>query len=80
MGHARRRPKRLAEKLKEIRIHLGLSQAELVRRMGVDIHYTNVSKYESDKNEPDLMVLHAYLRLADVTFTEIVDDKMDLML
>lgn len=80
MGHARRRPKRLAEKLLEIRTHFGISQAELIRRLGIDIHYTNISKFEKNKNEPDLMVLHAYLNLAGVTFTEIVDDKIDLML
>lgn len=58
MGHARRRPKRLAEKLREIRIMLGLSQAELHKSLGVDedIAYTRISDYELDKNEPSLLV------------------------
>jgi len=80
MGHARRRPKRLAEKLKKIRQHFGLSQSDLVRRLGVDIHYTNVSKFESNKNEPDLMTLLAYARFAGVSLTQLADDQLDLML
>ena len=80
MGYARRRPKRLAEKLKQIREHFGVSQPELVRRLGVDIHYSNVSKFELDKNEPDLIVLLAYARFAGVSLTQIADDKLDLML
>jgi DNA-binding XRE family transcriptional regulator len=42
MGHARRRPQRLAEKLRKIRITLGLSQTEFHKSLGVeeDIPYT----------------------------------------
>jgi transcriptional regulator with XRE-family HTH domain len=68
MGHARPRPQRLAAKLLQIRQSLGCSQRELVKRMGMDdqIHYTNVSKYELDKNEPPLMVLLAYSRVSGI--------------
>jgi len=80
MGHARRRPKRLAEKLLQIRQHLGVSQSELVRRLGVDMDYSTVSKFELDKNEPDLIVLLAHARLAEVSLAQIADDQLDLML
>jgi transcriptional regulator with XRE-family HTH domain len=68
MGHARRRPRRLAEKLRQIRISLGLSQAELHKNLGVDedIAYTRISDYELDKNEPSLLVLLEYARVAGV--------------
>ena len=79
MGYPRRRPQRLAEKLKEIRQHLRLSQSELVRRMGVDIHYTNLSKFEKGTNEPDLLVLLAYARVSGVTLEDLADDKIDLL-
>ena len=51
MGHARPRPKLLASKLLTIRQELGLSQSQLVKRLGVQnqIHYPNISKYELDK-------------------------------
>ena len=80
MGHARRRPERLAEKLRQVRNTLGLSQAELHKRLGVeeDITYTRISDYELDKNEPSLIVLLEYARIAGVHLEEIVDDRMEL--
>jgi transcriptional regulator with XRE-family HTH domain len=80
MGSARPRPRRLAEKLLQIRQSLALSQSDLVKQMGVAqmIHYTNISKYELDKNEPPLMVLLAYAKVAQVHLEEIVDDDIDL--
>jgi hypothetical protein len=40
----------------------------------------NLSKFELDKNEPDLMTLLAYARLADVSLTQLADDELDFML
>ena len=80
MGSARPRPRRLAEKLLHIRQSLKLSQSELIKEMGVAemIHYTNISKYELDKNEPPLMILLAYAKLAQIHLEVIVDDEIDL--
>ena len=80
MGSARPRPRRLAEKLLQIRQSLGLSQPEIVKRMGIAamIHYTNISKYELDRNEPPLVILLAYAKLAQVHLEVIVDDNVDL--
>lgn len=80
MGSARPRPRRLAEKLLQIRRGLGLSQSEMVKQMGVAdiIHYTNISKYELDRNEPPLLILLAYAKLAQVHLEEIVDDDIEL--
>jgi transcriptional regulator with XRE-family HTH domain len=80
MGSVRPRPKRLAEKLLQIRMSLGLSQAEMLRRLGVDdrIDYTTISKYELDKNEPPLQILLSYARLAGVHVEDIIDDELDL--
>ena len=80
MGHARRRPERLAEKLLKIRNTLGLSQTELHKSLGVeeDIPYTRISDYERNKNEPSLMVLLEYARLAGVQLEIFADDQLDL--
>jgi transcriptional regulator with XRE-family HTH domain len=80
MGSARPRPRRLAEKLLQIRFSLGLSQKKMVKFLGVEgqINYTNISKYELNKNEPPLEILLAYARAARVHLEEIVDDKLDL--
>ena len=84
MGHARPRPKRLAEKLLQIREALGLSQREMAKRLckkeRFKITDQNVSKYERDKSIPPIEVLLAYSRLANVTINKIVDDKADLTL
>ena len=80
MGHSRPRPKHLAKKLLQIRLRLGMSQGELVKRLGVQalIHYTNISKYELDKNEPPLAILLAYARLAEIPVERIIDDDLEL--
>jgi transcriptional regulator with XRE-family HTH domain len=80
VGHSRPRPKNLAKKLLQIRLGLGVSQGELVKRLGVQdlIHYTTISKYELDKNEPPLTILLAYARLAGIPVEQIIDDELDL--
>lgn len=80
MGNARRRPKRLAEKLLQIRNALGISQSELYRRLGVEdeIPYTRISDFELDKSEPILSVLMQYARVAGVHTEALIDDALDL--
>ncbi|HEV7798474.1 MAG TPA: helix-turn-helix transcriptional regulator [Pyrinomonadaceae bacterium] len=80
MGNARPRPKRLAEKLRRIRLELGLSQTEMHRRLETEekILYTRISDYELDKNEPSLLTILAYARAAGVHIEDIVDDELDL--
>ena len=80
MGSARPRPARLAEKLLQIRNALGISQTEMLSRLGVAdiIEYHSISKYELDKNEPPLLILLQYARLANVYMEALVDDSLDL--
>jgi len=80
MGYARPKPERLAEKLLAIRMALGVSQTELYRRLGVEhlIDYTRISTYERGKNEPPLMILLEYARLANVYVDALIDDGLDL--
>ena len=84
MGHARNRPKRLAEKLLQIREALRLSQREMAERLseraGVKITHKNISRYERDKSVPFIEVVLAYARLANVEMNEIVDDDLELNL
>jgi transcriptional regulator with XRE-family HTH domain len=80
MGHARPKPERLAEKLLAIRTALGVSQTELHHRLGVEhlIDYTRISTYERGRNEPPLMILLEYARLANVYVEVLIDDRLDL--
>jgi transcriptional regulator with XRE-family HTH domain len=77
---ARRLPQRLAGKLRQIREALGLSQSELLRRLGAEdfITYHRISDYELGKNEPPLDVLLRYARLAGVCMDVLIDDELDL--
>lgn len=79
MGHARPRPKLLASKLLIIRQELGLSQPQIAKRLGIQ-EYTNISKYERDVNEPTLMIVLAYARLAKIPVEYLIDDALDLPL
>ena len=80
MGHARPKPRRLADKLRQIRLALGLSQTEIHKLLGVEefITYTQISKYESGLREPPLMILLQYARVAGVCLDDLADDNLEL--
>jgi transcriptional regulator with XRE-family HTH domain len=82
MGRASRpKPVRLAEKLRQIREGLGLSQDEMLKRLGLDnssIERSSISAYELDKREPPLQVILVYARLANVWMDVLVDDELNL--
>ncbi|MBV9924479.1 MAG: helix-turn-helix transcriptional regulator [Acidobacteria bacterium] len=82
MGQSPRpRPKRLAEKLLEIRAQLGLTQEQFAERLS---HIESppqpghVSEFERGKREPSLLYLLAVARLAGLPLEAMVDDEMDL--
>jgi transcriptional regulator with XRE-family HTH domain len=80
MGNPRPRPLRLAEKLLKIRVGLGLSQTQMLERLGFgdSMHYGRISEYEQDKREPTLITLLAYARAAGVHLEDLVDDDFEL--
>lgn len=82
MGRAaRHKPKRLAEKLKQIRTSLDLSQDGMIIRLKlkeVSIKRNDISNYELDVNEPSLSVLLAYARAANIYLDVLADDELDL--
>ena len=71
---------RLAEKLLQIRVGLGLSQTQMLERLGLaeSMHYGRISEYEQDKREPNLITLLAYARAASIHLEDIVDDNFEL--
>jgi transcriptional regulator with XRE-family HTH domain len=74
------KPKRLAEKLLQIRLALGLSQDGMLRRLGLDDVYlrSRVSAYELGKREPHLLVLLKYARCVGISTDVLIDDELDL--
>jgi transcriptional regulator with XRE-family HTH domain len=77
---ARQRPERLAEKLLQIRSALGLSQSELLWRLGLGevISYKKISDYERGEREPSLLILLQYARAVNVSTDVLIDDELDL--
>lgn len=84
MGRASRTtrhyPKRLGEKLLQIRTALGLSQNEMLRRLGspAGLLGTSISGYERGSREPPLLVLLAYARIAGICIDSLVDDEINI--
>ena len=78
--YPRESPRRLTEKLVQIRLGLGLSQNGMLVRLGLDDQKfrSTISSYELGGSQPDLITLLKYARAAGVCLDVIVDDRLDL--
>jgi len=75
------RPERLAEKLRRIRLKLGLSQAKIAKALAqydVKVHRGYISFYENEERLPPILVALAYAKLAKVSIDLLIDDERDL--
>jgi len=77
---SRNKPRRLAEKLLQIRIALGLSQNGMVRRLGLteELSQEYISGFERGIREPSFSVVLQYARSAGVCMDVLVDDEVEL--
>ena len=74
-------PKRLGEKLLQIRTALELSQTGMVQSLGYEespLYPAQISNFEQGKREPPLQLLLAYARLANIPLEILADDTLDL--
>jgi transcriptional regulator with XRE-family HTH domain len=74
-------PKRLGEKLLQIRTALELSQTGIVQSLGYEespLYPAQISNFEQGKREPPIQLLLAYSRLANIPLEILADDKLDL--
>jgi transcriptional regulator with XRE-family HTH domain len=81
MGRATRpKPKRLPDKLLRIRLALGLSQNEMLVRLGLtgEILRGAISGYELGTIEPPVPIVLRYARAAGVCTDVLIDDDLDL--
>lgn len=76
----RKRPERLPEKLSEIRQKLGLSQNEMLWRLGLADEFARdyISKFERGTLEPTLWTLLQYARSANIYVEVLIDNNLDL--
>ncbi len=78
MGKTKREsPRKLAKKLKQIRLSLGLSQSDMARRLDLT-ERAAISGYELGTREPPLPVLLRYARLVRISTDVLIDDKLKL--
>jgi transcriptional regulator with XRE-family HTH domain len=81
MGRASKRsPTRLAKKLLQIRLTLGLSQNEMIRRLGLsdELLQASISGYELGTRIPPLHVILIYAEVAGICTDVLISDKLDL--
>ena len=82
MGRARRhQPDSLANKLKEIRIRLNLSQTQMAEKLSnanPAPRRGHIAEFESGKRQPSLSVLLQYSRLAGIHMEVLADDELEL--
>lgn len=71
---------RLAEKLLQIRNALGLSQNQLINRLGLaeELFQASISGYELGTREPPLPTLLKYAEAAGVCTDVLINDDLDL--
>lgn len=77
---SRTKVRRLGEKLLQVRLGLGLSQSQMLERLGFgdELFRSNVSQYERGHRIPPLPVLLQYARVARITVETLIDDELDL--
>lgn len=78
--NSRESPRRLAEKLLQIRNALGLSQNEMRRHLDLPEQFqqASISGYELGTRIPPLAVLQAYADAAGVWVDVLIRDDLDL--
>lgn len=77
---ARRKPRRLGEKLLRVRKAFGDSQNGLIRRLGLDDELTqsDISAFERGTREPPLYVLLKYSEVTRVWVNAFINDAVEL--
>lgn len=70
----------LAEKLLHIRTSMGLSQNQMIVKMGLqdELLREEVSDFERNRRVPSLDVVLQYARVANVSVEALIDDELSL--
>jgi transcriptional regulator with XRE-family HTH domain len=80
MARTKLRKPILAEKLLHIRTSMGLSQNQMIGRMGLqdELLREEVSDFERNKRVPSLDVVLQYARAVNVSVEALIDDELSL--
>lgn len=80
MARTKLRKPILAQKLLHVRTSMGLSQNQMIVKMGLqdELLREEVSDFERNKRVPSLDVVLQYARAANVTVEALIDDDLTL--
>ena len=65
--------KKVGERIKEVRLQKGISQADLVGKMQGEIDPTNISRIESGRTNPTIYTLYRLAEALEVKVIELID-------
>ena len=74
--YRRKSPKKLAGKLREVRLRLGMTQEEVAEHIGTDSG--SISRFERGIRDPSLLEILAYSYMSGVSVDVLIDDKKSL--
>ncbi len=74
--YRRKAPKKLGNKMREVRLRLNMTQEQVADFLGTDSGA--VSRYERGLREPSLLELLAFSRMSGVDMEVLVDDKFNI--
>lgn len=74
--YKRKSPKKLAGKLREIRLWMDMTQQEVADQLGTDA--SSVSRFERGLREPSLLEILEYSKMSGVGMEILIDDKRSL--
>jgi transcriptional regulator with XRE-family HTH domain len=80
MARTKLRKPVLAQKLLHIRASMGLSQNQIIMKMGLqeELLREEISDFERNKRVPSLDVVLQYARAANVSVEALIDDDLNL--
>ena len=73
---------KLSDKLKLIRLHIGLTQDQMAEKLGLtsELKRARVSEWEVGRGEPKRLILIKYSEIAGIEIKQLIDDREDLIL
>lgn len=74
--YRRKSPKRLGEKMREVRLRLEMTQEEVAKQLGTDSG--SISRYERGLRDPSLLEILAFSYMSGVGVEVLIDDKRSL--
>jgi transcriptional regulator with XRE-family HTH domain len=75
--YRRKSPKKLGSKMREVRLHLGMTQEEVAKYLGTDSGA--ISRFERGLRDPSLLEILAFSRMSGVGVEVLIDDKQRLV-